>query len=99
MALETGDVVYISGPMTGFGCYNLRAFHAAAHALESAGYRVLNPANGPPGLSWTEYMRIDLDLLRLATAVLLLHGYERSRGARIELEVAEMCGLKIIRPC
>ena len=98
MRLDPGDVVYISGPMTGFGCYNLRAFHAAAHALESAGYRVLNPANGPPGLSWTEYIRIDLDLLRQATAVLLLHEYESSRGALIELEIAEMGGLKIIYP-
>ena len=39
-----------------------------------------------------------LDLLRQASAVLLLHEHESSRGAKIELEIAEMGGLKIIRP-
>ena len=90
------DVVYLSGPMTGLPGFNLRAFHAAELALSSLGIRVLNPAKQPPGLTWTEYMRADLELLREATAVLMLADWQESRGARIERHMAEVAGLKIV---
>lgn len=94
--LTSEDVVYLSGPMTGISEWNHRAFHAADQALSSLGVRVLNPAKQPPGLSWTEYMRADLELLREATAVLMLAGWQDSRGARIEMNMAEVAGLKIV---
>lgn len=65
--------------------------------MERQGYRVLNPTrHGPdPGRTWLDYMRVSLVDLAAADGVVLLTGWEESRGARVEQQVAVALGL----PC
>jgi hypothetical protein len=83
-------VVYISGPMTGLPEYNYPAFNAAAAALRAAGYAVENPAENPepPCKSWQGYMRSAIVQVTRAHALYLLAGWQRSRGARLEVQIA-----------
>lgn len=84
---------YIAGPMTGIEDYNYPAFNAAAEKLRAQGANVLNPAElgGPaehPDWDWTDYMRAALALLLQADGIVLLDGWDTSRGARIEYNLA-----------
>lgn len=88
---------YLSGPMTGLSDFNRPAFHAAARQVRAAGHDALNPAElCPPGLSWVEAMAMDLQALDTADGVILLPGWERSRGARIEVARAKARDLPIV---
>lgn len=92
--ITASDTVYISGPMSGRPAFNCPLFHRVERRLLWLyNCEVLNPAKAPEGLTWQEYMRIDLELLRRATIILLLPGWEKSRGATIEKEFATMLGL------
>lgn len=52
--------------------------------LNSAGFIALNPAKLPEGMSNEQYMRINFAMIDTADAVLLLDGWEMSRGASLE---------------
>lgn len=87
-------VVYIAGPMTGIEDFNYPAFRAAELALRQRGIDTLNPVNaeldndtGSPQ-TWEWYMRKALRMMLLADGVCLLPGWEASRGARLEVRVA-----------
>lgn len=87
---------YLSGPMTGLPDLNMPAFHAAAARIRATGHDVLNPAElCPPGISWDQAMAIDLAALDTADGVITLSGWERSRGARIEIHRARQRGLPV----
>jgi hypothetical protein len=88
---------YLSGPMTGLPDFNRPAFHAVARQVRAAGQGELNPAElCPPGLRWAAAMAIDLRALDTADGVILLPGWERSRGARIEVQRAKARDLPIV---
>jgi|LGVE01.1.fsa_nt_gb hypothetical protein len=91
------DTVYLSGPMTGLPDYNREAFNAAAAWLsENIGCEALNPARHPDGWDYGEYMRrAYLDLCQ-ATAVVVLPGWEKSRGALAEVAAAGIMGLPVV---
>jgi hypothetical protein len=97
LSITPSDTAYISGPMTGLPDFNIPTFIAMEHVLRSRyGCEVLNPARQPAGLSWTEHMRRDVELLRRATVIVALPGHDKSRGARIELDLACMAGLPVV---
>lgn len=92
----TGRVCYVSGPMSGRPLLNAPAFAAAQALLERRGLVVINPAAlGLHGRSWWWCMVVCLWHLRLADEVRLLPGWEHSAGARIEVAVAVLLGLRI----
>lgn len=87
--------LYVAGPMSGYPGYNYPAFDEAARRLRLAGFSVLNPAEidaddypraGEPPWDW--YMRKALDMVLDADAIAVLPGWECSRGARLEVDVA-----------
>ncbi len=95
---------YISGPMTGYDGHNFEAFDAAEMVLSRMGFQVLSPAQegdlDNEGLSTAtreEFMRRDIDWVLSADRVVVLDGWEMSRGARIEVAVAREIGLPIFR--
>lgn len=91
-------VVYVSGPMTGMPELNFPAFHAAAAKLRAQGHDVRNPAEvgEEPGKTWEDYMRKDLRLLCDCNAIYLLPGWEKSKGAHLELHIAHRLGMEVI---
>lgn len=90
--------VYLSGPMTGMPGLNFPAFYAEAARLEKLGYDVVNPAeiNPDPGMDWNECMRRDLRALLDCDALALLDGWQKSKGAHLEMDVAHRIGMEIV---
>lgn len=90
--------VYLSGPMSGFPEWNFPAFNAAAEHLRNAGYRVFNPAELPHPADTTPlkvFMREDIRALLGADIVVVLPEWEKSKGARLEVLIAQNLGLEI----
>lgn len=98
--------VYISGPMEGYENFNFPAFKAAEEKLIALGYEVLNPAvdgdidlDDPNKASQPRewYLRRDIEWVLQSDFVVVLEGWEMSRGARLEVSVARALGLEITR--
>lgn len=89
---------YIAGPMSGYENFNYPAFNAAAVDLRASGVHVENPAENPvPACgSWEGYMRLAVRQLATCDAILLLTGWQDSRGAVIEARLAKDLGLQLI---
>ena len=92
--------VYISGPMTGIHDLNYQAFQAAAERLRAQGVQVISPHEiTPTGVgpwTWEAHMRVDLAALLTADVIVMLPGWQTSRGAQLEKTVAEAIGLKVV---
>lgn len=89
--------IYISGPMTGIPDENRPAFNEVAQALRTAGHDVFNPAeNGLPATAtWAQHMRADITALMDCDSILLLPGWQYSKGATLELVIALDLGMTV----
>ena len=98
--------VYISGPMSGIEDYNFPAFQAAHRKILDFGDTPINPhdigkyAEQHPGFKqmteqeqYNIYMRYDISCMMLCDLVVLLPGWENSRGAMLEKSIAESVGI------
>lgn len=95
MNLE-GKIIFISGAITGIDGYR-KIFADAERWLLEQDCTVLNPAVLPPsGLEWEAYLRITKAMVREADVVYVLQNWERSRGVKEEVELAERLGKEII---
>ena len=86
-------IVYVSGPMTGLEDYNHPAFREAGERLKASGLfdAVINPSDMDEGeKEWSYYLKRDLRLIleKNVTDILLLPGWDRSKGAMLEVMVA-----------
>lgn len=91
--------LYLAGPMSNLPLYNFPAFHAAASKLRAAGHWVVNPAeidNGDTSQKWSYYMRKDISELMEQEAIAVLPGWENSRGAKLEVSIAEALEMPIL---
>lgn len=91
-------IVYISGPMSGYENFNYHSFEEASNRLEALGYKVISPAQ--PALldsqyDWKYCMRNSIDMLLKANSVALLPGWESSKGANLELQIAQALGYTV----
>lgn len=87
---------YISGPMTGYPDLNYPAFFAAEETVRALGHETLNPARHPAKGSWADYLRLDLADVLAAEQVVVLPGWEASRGAALEVHVAHQLGIPVL---
>lgn len=90
---------YIAGPMTGLPDFNYPAFAAAAAKLRAHGLEVLSPHeidDSSTGKPWDWYMRRGLAQLVQCDRIVLLPGWENSRGARLEQKVAHELGIEAV---
>jgi len=95
-------VIYLSGPMTGLPGYNYPLFHKVAGDLREAGHRVYNPAEFPHKgdpkdfpirkafAAYSSFICLEAD------TIVLLPGWQASKGVSAEKALAENCGLEII---
>jgi hypothetical protein len=101
--------VYIAGPMTGYEEFNFPQFFQAERELVALGHTPLNPAwnNGLnleeavenanyDGRSWQDYMRKDLNFLSQADAVVVLEGWKKSKGAKLEVHIARQLDIPVM---
>lgn len=95
-------IIYVSGPMTGIEDYNRPMFNKVSAELEALGHQVINPAvpdlEIPDDAPHHMWMRRALGLLLNAEAIFLMPGWHRSRGACMELSVAQICGMEVLGP-
>lgn len=103
--------LYVAGPMTGIENYNFPAFDAAAKRLAELGHDPLNPADfdrargyvtekdgvveTTSSFSLEAALSMDFAAIISAQGIVLLPGWETSRGAQKERRVAEDLGRKI----
>ena len=103
--------VYIAGPMTGMIDLNFPAFHAAAAEYRKRGAFVINPAEINGGdteiaqtekmsaeqyqAHWIKCMKRDIAALLTCDTIVMLPGWQGSRGASLENRIARDLGLTI----
>lgn len=107
--MSSDKCIYISGPMRGIPEYNFPAFYRGEALWLMKGWEVLNPARideeedgfdpkkpetiHPDGMR--HYLVRDVKMLAAATAIAMLPGWEKSKGAKLELCVAYAMGLDV----
>ena len=99
------EVIYISGPMTGYPNFNREAFTKAKIRLIGQGKEVVSPVlleqddEGrtwkPLQGKWEYYLKIALSRMLHCNAIVMLSGWQESKGARLERYLAETLGYKI----
>ena len=89
--------IYIAGPMTGIKDFNYPAFHAAAKQLRAYGDEIINPAEvvTEKDKPWAYCIRKDIAALLTCECIYMLRGYQSSRGAMLELQIATELGMNI----
>lgn len=87
--------IYIAGRITGNPNYKAQ-FKATAAMLQEVGHTVLNPAELPEGMKPADYMRICFAMLDSADVVLFQHGWQVSKGTKLEYDYARYIGKDVI---
>lgn len=92
-----GKRVYLSGPITNTKNYKgLFMFAEELAALDGA-EQIYNPAAQiPASSSWEQAMHRCLSEITNYDTVVMLPGWNTSRGARLECDVALACGMQIV---
>lgn len=93
------EKVYISGAIAHHDLEERkRTFKTAEESLRAFGYEPVNPFDN--GVSdeahWREHMRADIRLLMDCDLIYMLKGWELSKGAKLELDVASSCGIEVL---
>ena len=71
----------------------------AERELAEMGFAPVNPfENGVPDEAhWRVHMRADIALLVQCDLIYMLRGWELSKGAKLEHDVATSCGIKVLK--
>ena len=93
------EKVYISGAIEHLDLEERKkAFKDAELYLTKVGYEPVNPFNNGVSIeaSWREHMKVDIKNLLDCDYILMLKGWELSKGCKLEFDVATSCGIKIL---
>lgn len=91
--------LYLSGPMTGIPEKNKREFDRCSQALREKGHEVVVPEpieNADPGTNdYDACLKQDLIDMLGCEAVVVMNGWNNSRGARLEVTTAIQVGMRV----
>ncbi len=82
------DIVYLSGPMTGLPDFNVAQFNTIKKTVALTGATVISPADLPQGPAWEHQIRKCMRFVSDCSHMLLIPGWENSKGALLEHLVA-----------
>lgn len=85
---RVNDIVYLSGPMTGLPNFNRDTFTRVKRIVAATGATVISPADLPDHPSWEHQIRKCIRFVADSTKILMLPGWENSKGALLEHLVA-----------
>lgn len=89
---------YVSLPITGYDLdERIKAAEAARIRLLAEGWAVYSPlhkSSVPLDSSRETHMKEDIKLLLKADAIYMCKDWHKSKGCRLEYQIAEQCGLK-----
>lgn len=91
--------IYISGKITGLPIQEAQNnFEAAEKRLKSEGHEPINPMKLPHehGKTWSEYMKEDIKALLECDGIYMLVGWQESKGACTEFNIAHDLNFTII---
>ena len=92
-----GKRVYLSGPITNTKNYKGLFMFAEELAVLDDAEQIYNPAAQiPASSSWEQAMHRCLSEITNYDIVVMLPGWNTSRGARLECDVALACGMQIV---
>jgi len=103
---------YLAGPMSGYPELNFPAFHREAAYYRSLGHKITNPAEINGGAAelvaceamtdeqlkahWRKCMRKDIPALLKCEGILMMPGWERSKGASLEHHIARALDMQVV---
>jgi len=95
-------IVYIAGPITGIKDNNEAAFAEASMTIKDRGCIALNPLefiehNDRQDDTWEGFMKRDISYLIKSDIVVCLEGSGESRGAQLEMFLAEELGIPVMK--
>lgn len=101
--MAQSPLYYLCGPMSGVEQFNIPLFESTAKRLREEGYNVITPfeinsLQHRRGVTETDaerldYLRNDIRALIECQGIILLPGWEASKGAQLEHRIA--CALKM----
>lgn len=90
---------YIAGPMSGFEDFNRPLFDRCEAWLESQEVKPVSPAHLNRMLgddaTYERFLRAGIKFLVDCDWIIMLPGWEKSKGACLELEIADACGIEV----
>jgi hypothetical protein len=89
--------IYISGPMSDISDLNRKAFEDMASRLRGLNFLPLIPHdNGLPiTATYNAHLVRDIEIMLTCDAVVVLEGWQHSKGASIEAFTADQMGIKV----
>lgn len=89
---------YIAGPISGRPEEEYRAdFDHARAEVKAMGFEPICPTYLPPCKSWEDYMRQGIGAMFECRTIYALKGWQNSKGASIEVNLALQLGMDIFQ--
>lgn len=93
--------IYISLPISHYDLEERKQYAEKVERALKQFYEVVNPLkNGlPEDADWREHMRKDFQDMLTCDSIFLCKDWEKSKGCKLELDVATTVGMEVIHEC